>query len=515
LLRAWNEAGPYLGHPGRRLNKPVEATDLIHALITLRTQLKSFPPLLGQAGQPGYLVVALARQQVIVPTFQTLLPSQREALARDWRAGLKLLHAHLQFLRQELRATRKRGVFSRTIRAIRSTFIGHFGLLLLLLAGLAVVVALWRSFASDVIDSLKEPEADAPPKVAGVTKDTPIAPRKPDRSKVPAETHRDAPQALAKPVPDTPVPASQPDPPAEPPKKEKLEPVPFRAEESIPHIRSVTFVRDDKFVYCNGAKRIFVQDCDPANDLERITIHEDVEIEVLASCPATGQAACADDQGAIYLVNATDLPHSPKSLPRQHEKQAYALAFSQDGKRLVSGGEDGKVVLWDAVKGEFLQLLKQQDKRVQTVAISRDGATVAWGCDDGIVRVWDGEVKTLPQSATIHSPVTALAMSTDGKTVYFGNKDGFVHRCILASPADLREWEQQVEGIACMALSSDGQTLITGGGKTVRLWDTVTGKERPQRWEVKDPVFSVAVSPDGKHVLAGLAGGTMILWPLK
>ena len=63
-------------------------------------------PLMGQAGQPGYLVVALARQQMIVPTLQTLLPSQREALARDWQAGHALLRSIRQFLRQELRVVR-------------------------------------------------------------------------------------------------------------------------------------------------------------------------------------------------------------------------------------------------------------------------------------------------------------------------------------------------------------------------------------------------------------------------
>src|SRR5205085_2212475 len=100
LLRAWDQAGVFLSKPKRRLTKQAEAADLVRQLTTIRHLLRRFPPLLGEAGQPGYLVVALARQEMIVQTFRTLLPSQRERLAQDWQSGRELLVSHRQFLRQ-------------------------------------------------------------------------------------------------------------------------------------------------------------------------------------------------------------------------------------------------------------------------------------------------------------------------------------------------------------------------------------------------------------------------------
>ena len=144
LLHAWEAAGEYMGNPQRRITRPSEALELIEELTTLRALLRGFPPLLGTAGQPGYLVIALARMQVIVPTFQTLLDSQREALARDWEAGQKLLIEHRDFLRQELRALRKRPLLCRAFRAVRSAITDQPGMVLLLLALLALNVALWR-----------------------------------------------------------------------------------------------------------------------------------------------------------------------------------------------------------------------------------------------------------------------------------------------------------------------------------------------------------------------------------
>lgn len=157
LIRAWDMLGRFLADPARRISKPAEATDLIQVLTTVRTLLRNFPPLLGVAGQPGYLVVSLARQAAVVPTFQTLLPSQREALSRDWASGRKLLGDHRQFLRQELRVMRKRSPAARVLRAIFTFVTDQPGMVLILLALLALNVALWRQHVTTGLQKLFRP----------------------------------------------------------------------------------------------------------------------------------------------------------------------------------------------------------------------------------------------------------------------------------------------------------------------------------------------------------------------
>jgi hypothetical protein len=144
LLWAWEQAGKYLGQPQRRVTRPAEATDLIRQLARIQALMRGFPPLLGEAGQPGYLVVALARQQTPIPTFQTLLPSQRETLAQHWQAGHRLLTAHRQFLRQEARSLRRRNGLAIAARAVRAFFSEYPEYVLFALAVLALTVALAR-----------------------------------------------------------------------------------------------------------------------------------------------------------------------------------------------------------------------------------------------------------------------------------------------------------------------------------------------------------------------------------
>jgi hypothetical protein len=142
LLWAWEQVGKYLGRPGRLVSRPAEATDLIHHMGVIRELLPSSTARLGEAGQPGYLVLALARQQMIVPTLQTLLPSQREALARDWQAGHALLRSVRQFLREELHIMRKRPGWRHVLRLVGVGVRDHPGAVLLVLAWVAINLAI-------------------------------------------------------------------------------------------------------------------------------------------------------------------------------------------------------------------------------------------------------------------------------------------------------------------------------------------------------------------------------------
>ncbi len=146
LLRAWDQLGKYVSPASRRLAGPAEAREFLELLGGIRRLLATFPAILGEAGQPGYLVVALARQQVIVPTFQTLRPSQRDALARDWAAAQRVLAAHKDFLRREVGVLRRRTLVGRASRAFR-TFLNEHPAGLLVVGGLlALAIALWREY---------------------------------------------------------------------------------------------------------------------------------------------------------------------------------------------------------------------------------------------------------------------------------------------------------------------------------------------------------------------------------
>jgi hypothetical protein len=141
IQQLWASVGKHLDNPRHRLSRPTEAADLIHEMKSLSRLIQSYPSRLGQAGQPGYLVLALARQQLIVPTLQTLQLSQRMALARDWKAGQDFLIEQNGMLRTRSRALRRRTPWNHLVRLSRSLLNNHPGLVVLSLSLLALNVA--------------------------------------------------------------------------------------------------------------------------------------------------------------------------------------------------------------------------------------------------------------------------------------------------------------------------------------------------------------------------------------
>jgi hypothetical protein len=144
LCRAWEQAGRFLGQPKRRPVRPSEETDLVNQLTAIRDLLDDFPAFVGEAGQPGQHVAAVARQQQVLTTFKMLDRNQREALAKDWLAGRTLLASHRQFLRQELKALRKRTWWGRTVRAVRAALNDHPGYVIMGVGVVALAIALFH-----------------------------------------------------------------------------------------------------------------------------------------------------------------------------------------------------------------------------------------------------------------------------------------------------------------------------------------------------------------------------------
>ena len=127
------------------LKGPDEEDEFAALFARIARLCRRFPHILGEAGQPGCLVLSLARYDP-VHTYRSLEASQRDALRRDWQAGRDLLLAHRDFLREqaaELRLMTRKQRFGRAFRAFFADQPGKLFLLVLLLVANAF---LWWSW---------------------------------------------------------------------------------------------------------------------------------------------------------------------------------------------------------------------------------------------------------------------------------------------------------------------------------------------------------------------------------
>lgn len=272
-----------------------------------------------------------------------------------------------------------------------------------------------------------------------------------------------------------------------------------------------------------------------------------------------------------------DLTSQPPKLTElgTHRTYVHCLALSPDEQTLLSGSEDGYINLWDvpARLSKLSQPLRRHTGAVAAAAFSPDGrqaATVSW---DGSVKVWDPDTQEVSLQQGHPGEVFAVAFAPDGQTLFTGGEDGRVRRWDLAAPPEpillaghnkliralafshdsmslasasadgtLRLWDLTGQRQPVVleknppdeeptwtkqfgsyggnprwamgaAIAATGNAISSDYGGRIRLWDSNSGSELGRFEDAGGPVWSLALSPDGKTLAAaGYTTNAVILW---
>jgi WD40 repeat protein len=105
-----------------------------------------------------------------------------------------------------------------------------------------------------------------------------------------------------------------------------------------------------------------------------------------------------------------------------HDKAVSAVAFSPDGKYVVSGSDDNTARVWEAGTGREIAGMTH-DSPVTSVDFSPDGKYVVSGSDDNTARVWEAATGEEVARITHDDIVDSVAFSPDGRYVVSGSED--------------------------------------------------------------------------------------------
>jgi WD40 repeat protein len=160
------------------------------------------------------------------------------------------------------------------------------------------------------------------------------------------------------------------------------------------------------------------------------------------------------------------------------------VAWSPDSTRLVGGGDDGSVYVWDDRNGTLQHRLTGHNGAVIRVIWSPDGmrlASVGGGRESGELFVWDAHNGERMRVMVGHPAlVYAVAWSWDGEMLMSGDSDGKLRWWEVSSGACVRVQEAHQGIVYALKVSPDGTKLAScGNDGAIMLWD-VQGSERLQ-----------------------------------
>ncbi len=214
----------------------------------------------------------------------------------------------------------------------------------------------------------------------------------------------------------------------------------------------------------------------------------------------------------------------PVGKPMPHPEVPFRLAFSADGRLLISTCRTASAFVWDSATGEPIGRLDLPDPNDHCfgVAFSPDGRTALTASlgsspeTGGSVHLWDlsGGVPAQPRARLAHpNAVVAAHFSPGGDVIASGSVDRSVRFWEVATGRQIAQSNPLPSVVEPVRFRPDGAAVFTGCGDGVgRWWDASTGLGLGSPVQHDSAIWAVAFSPDSRLMATGSRDRTLRVW---
>jgi len=226
----------------------------------------------------------------------------------------------------------------------------------------------------------------------------------------------------------------------------------------------------------------------------------------------------------LLILTITTLCFSQSSLEtvvhRGHKGWINEVAFSPDGKYMITGSQDNMAKLWEVSSGRELRTFKGHTDWIESVDFSPDGRHIVTGSRDKTARIWDAfSGQLIRQIRGYEQIVFCVSFTPDGQYVAVSPNNNRTDLYEVSSGRRLKTYSghDYLKGSLCQAFSRDGKFLATGSyDKKVIIWDVQTGAIVQTFKDHTNTINSLDISPDAKWAISSSgAEKAAILWEIQ
>jgi WD40 repeat protein len=236
---------------------------------------------------------------------------------------------------------------------------------------------------------------------------------------------------------------------------------------------------------------------DIVNRQLRYTLAGDTSFTAVTFSPDSLQLVSGDEDGTLLMMQADD--GSEISRMEGHQDGITDVVFNAAGTTIASSSFDVTIRLWDATTGDQFDVLRGHTSTIYTLQFSADDRSLASASEDNSIRIWSIVDNRLLLLLTGHTMgVSEAVFSRDGSSLYSAGLDGTIRQWDLGFMAP--------DGAYALAFSPDGSILASAGIEGLRLWDSITGVLQ-QTIPFSEEVATLAYSPKGDQIAAAVYSG--------
>lgn len=224
-----------------------------------------------------------------------------------------------------------------------------------------------------------------------------------------------------------------------------------------------------------------------------------------------GDRGEAGGSASALKVPIADMAIEPTMSLIGHANTVECLAFTPDGRQMVSSDDDQLLLVWDLAAGRLAYQLVKGDDTGPALALDSSGKLLATAAENDLLKLWDMAAKTVVARLKGHH----VAFSRSGDLLAAALHDDPIALYDMTTRQSVGELVGHDAWVQALIFSDDGATLISGDEYGVlRIWDVA---RRAQRTAVTCDVQinSLVMLPTGDLVAGDCADGVARIWNIK